>query len=308
MTARTVSPSAVVVAVLLLLPTVASSYYVGLATQIFIMAIFATSLNILVGNVGLPSIGHAVYFGIAGYTAAFLCLSGAKSLWLAIGAGIAAAAAAAALFGLLALRARGAYFMIITLALAEVVWGIAFKWRSLTRGDDGLAGIGRPQTGIGDLEMDAAFYFTALAILGVVLAATFVLTRSPFGHALRGVRESESRMRGLGYDVWLYKYLAFIFAGAFAGMAGVLWVFYNGFVGPTNLGMELSVKALLMVILGGAGNFFGPALGAGIIVVLENVVSGFTERWSFVLGIVYVLAIMVFSDGIFSGVRGAGER
>ena len=285
----------------LLLPFLFSNYYVGLATQIFIMAIFAMSLDILVGHTGLPSMGHAAYYGVAAYATGFLCLAGVKNFWLVIVLGMGLGGLAAAFFGLLALRAQGPYFMLITLALSQVLWGIAFKWRSLTRGDDGLPGIGRPDTGLGiDLKPDLYFYYFTVAIFLIVVVALFILLNSPFGYTLRGIRESESRMKALGYPVWLYKYASFIFAGIFAGISGVLWVYYSGFVNPSYFAVDLSVKALLMLILGGSGSLFGPLIGAGIIVLLENLVSGFTERWSLVLGIVYVTVIMLFSEGIFS--------
>ena len=285
----------------LIFPIFVSGYYLGLGIQIFIMAIFAMSLNILVGYTGLPSLGHAAYFGVAGYATAFLYMAGVKSFWIIVCVGIATGCVFSALFGLLALRAHGPYFMIITLALAQVVWGIAFKWRSLTLGDDGLPGIGRPALGIGiDLAPDPHFYYFTLAIFLVVCIALFILTNSPFGYTLKGIRESETRMRALGYNTWFYKYLAFVFAGAFGAISGVLWVFYSGFVNPSDMAVDLSVKGLLMVILGGSGSLIGPAIGAAIIVLLENLISGYTERWLLVLGMVYVVVIMLFSEGITS--------
>lgn len=286
---------------ILLLPSMISNYYVGLAIQIFIMAIFAMSLNLLVGYTGLPSLGHAAYFGVAGYAAGFLYLAGIKNLWLVMISGMILGGMTAALLGLLAIRARGPYFLIITLALTQILWGIAFKWRSITGGDDGLPGVGRPEIGLGiNLKADPHFYYLTFIIFIAFLFAFSILIKSPFGYTLRGIRESESRMSALGCNVWFYKYLSFIFAGCFAGLSGVLWVYYNRFANPSNLGIDLSVKGLLMLILGGAGSFFGPVAGAGIIVLLENLISGITERWSLLLGIVYVVVIMVFSEGIFS--------
>jgi branched-chain amino acid transport system permease protein len=259
------------------------------------------SLDILVGHTGLPSMGHAAYFGVAAYATGFLYFAGIKNFWIVIVLGMGFGGLAAAFFGLLAIRARGPYFMLITLALSQVLWGIAFKWRSITRGDDGLPGIGRPEIGMGiNLKPDPHFYYFVVIIFLVVLAALYILLHSPFGYTLRGIRESESRMKALGYHVWLYKYLGFIFAGIFAGISGVLWVYYSGYVNPSNFGVDLSVKALLMLILGGSGSLFGPVIGSAVIVLLENLVSGFTERWSLVLGIVYVVVIMLFSEGIFS--------
>jgi len=297
-------PLLAVFIIIILLPSLVSNYYLGLAIQILIMTIFAMSLDILVGYTGLPSLGHAAYFGVAAYAAGFLYFAGIKNFWFVIVFGTVSGGLTAALFGLLALRARGPYFMLITLALAQVVWGIAFKWRSVTMGDDGLPGIGRPEIGMGiDLNPDLHFYYLVVAVFLIVFVALFILVNSPFGYTLKGIRESESRMKALGYNVWLSKYLAFIFAGSFAGISGVLWAYYNNFVNPTSLGIELSVKALLMLILGGAGSLFGPAIGAVIIVLLENIVSGLTERWSLILGIVYVVSIMLFSEGIFSSIK-----
>lgn len=289
---------------MILLPSIVSNYYIGLAIQMFIMAIFAMSLDILVGYTGLPSLGHSAYFGVAGYVAGFLYLAGLKNFWIVVVFGMGLGGLTAAFFGLLAIRTRGPYFLITTLALAQVLWGIAFKWRSVTKGDDGLPGIGRPEIGMGiDLKPDPHFYYLAFLIFLIVFIALLILVNSPFGYTLKGIRESESRMKALGYNVWLYKYLAFIFAGSFAGISGVLWVFYIGFVNPSDLGIDLSVRGLLMLILGGAGSLIGPAIGAGIIVLLGNVISGFTERWSLLLGIIYIVVIMLFSEGIFSTLK-----
>ncbi len=295
---------AVVAALIVLIPYFVSSYYTGLVIQMFIFTIFAMSLNLLVGHLGLPSMGHAAYFGTAAYATAFLYLAGVKSFWLVVILGFLAGGVMAGLFGLLAVRARGPYFMIITVALAQVLWGIAFKWRSFTGGDDGLPGIRRPSLGIGvSFTPDLHYYYLAFVVFVVVFLAIYLIQTSPFGHVLRGIRESESRMKALGYNVWLYKYLAFVFAGALAGISGVMWVYYCGYVNPSDTGIDMSVKGLLMLIIGGSGSLFGPAVGAGILVLLQNVVSSITERWSMVLGIVYVLAVMLFSEGLFSIVK-----
>ena len=269
-----------------------------------IFAIFASSLDILVGHTGLPSMGHAAYFGAAAYAAGFLYLAGIKSFWVALAVGIGVGGATAALFGFLAVRATGPYFMIITLALAQVLWGVAFKWRSVTRGDDGMPGIGRPLLGMGiDLKPETHFYYFVLAVLLAVVLVVFIILNSPFGYILRGIRESESRMKALGYNVRLYKHGAFTLAGCLAAISGLLWVYYSGYVNPSDLGIDFSVKGLLMLIIGGSGSLFGPIVGAGVIVLLQNMISGITERWSLVLGIIYVAAVMLFSEGIFGALR-----
>jgi branched-chain amino acid transport system permease protein len=283
--------------VLALLPLALSSYQLGLVTKTLIFAVFAMSLNLVLGYTGLPSLGHAAYFGVAAYTVGLLSLRLSDNFWLDIAAGLAAAAVTAALFGLLALRAEGAYLLMITLALAQVLWGIAFGWRALTGGDDGLPGIGRPSAGLPWSFADGTrFYYLVVVVFGLV--------RSPFGRALVGIRESARRMEVLGYNVWLYKYVAFVLAGVLAGLAGALFVYYNGFVSPAYLSLVFSAMALIMVILGGAGTLLGPAVGSAVIVFLENAVSAWTQRWLLVLGVIYVAVTLFAPAGLVGVVRG----
>lgn len=285
--------------VALLLPWVLSSYYVGLVTEMMIFAIFAMSLDLLLGYTGLPSLGHAAYFGISGYTVAILSLNLTKHFGVAVLAGLCAAMVTAAIFGLLAVRTHGTYFLMITLALAQVLWGIAFKWRSLTGGDDGLPGIPRPDLGLSISMWEGSnFYFFTLVVFVFVAVTLLLLVRSPVGLALRGVRESESRMQALGYNVWTYKYLAFVIAGMFAGISGMLLTYYNGFVSPADLNFVLSAKVLLMVALGGSSTLYGPVLGAFLIVLLENLTSAWTEHWLLILGAIYVVVVLFAPDGI----------
>ncbi len=283
------SAAAVAVLALTLAPLALSSYQLGLLTKMLIFALFAMSLNLILGYTGLPSLGHAAYFGMAAYTAGLLALRGVTHFWLDFAAGLAAAAATAALFGLLALRTRGAYLLMITLALAQVLWGIAFGWKSLTGGDDGLAGVPRPAAGLPWTLADGVrFYYFVLVIVALATAFLWLVIRSPFGRALIGIRESEGRMAVLGYNTWAHKYVAFVVAGGLAGVAGTLFVYYNGFVSPAYLSVVFSAMALIMVILGGAGTLLGPALGSAVIVFLENVISAHTQRWVLVLGLIYV--------------------
>ena len=272
-----------------LVPFAFSSYQLGLLTKMLIFAIFAMSLNLILGYAGLPSLGHAAYFGVAGYTAALLALRGLDHFWLDFGAGVVAATATAALFGLLALRTRGAYLLMITLALAQVLWGIAFGWRSLSGGDDGLPGVPRPAIGLPwSLADGVRVYYLVLVVFALTTAMLWLIVRSPFGRALIGIRESERRMEVLGYNTWAHKYVAFVIAGALAGVAGILFVYENRFVSPAYLSVVLSATGLIMVILGGAGTLLGPALGSAAIVFLENLTSAHTQRWQLVLGLIYV--------------------
>jgi branched-chain amino acid transport system permease protein len=217
----------------------------------------------------------------------------------------------AAAFGLLALRATGAYFLMATLALAQVLWGLALGWRSVTGGDDGLPGTLRPAFGSVSIESGQAYFLFVLGVFVVVTLALSIFVRSPFGSALKGIRESETRMRMLGYNTWLYKYLAFVLAGTLAGVSGVLYVYYTGFVSTTEISVLLSAEALLMVILGGAGTLLGPVLGAAVVVFLRNYLSGLPiigPRWLFILGLVYVLTVLLASRGILGEVEARLRR
>jgi branched-chain amino acid transport system permease protein len=289
-------------------PLALSSYQLGLLTKMLIFAIFAMSLNLILGYGGLPSLGHAAYFGVAAYTIGLLALRGVTNLWLGIAAALAVATATAALFGLLALRTQGAYLLMITLALAQVLWGIAFGWRSFTGGDDGLAGVPRPAAGLPwSLSDGARFYYLVIIVFAATSALLALVVRSPFGRALVGIRESERRMEVLGYNTWAHKYVAFVLAGALAGVAGILFVYYNGFVSPAYLSVVLSATGLIMVILGGAGTLLGPALGSGLIVFLENAISAYTQRWLLVLGLIYI-AVTLFAPGGLLGLAGSRRR
>ena len=286
-------------ALLALLPLALSEYYIGLVTQMMIYALFAMSLDILLGYTGLPSLGHAAFFGVASYTVGILSVKVTQNFGVVIASAAGVTIAVSAVFGLLAIRTSGAYFFMITLALAQVLWGVAFKWRTLTGGDDGLPGVPRPSLGTFlSLGSTTNFYLFVLVLTVVVAAILYLFMRSPFGLALKGIRESETRMCALGYNVWLHKYLAFIISGSFAGLAGILFAYYNGFVSPSHLSLVISAKVLLMVILGGAGTLFGPALGAGLIVLLENLVSAHSQRWLFILGSIYVAVALFAPQGI----------
>jgi branched-chain amino acid transport system permease protein len=280
------------------------SYPLTLLTQVAIMAVLAMSLDVLLGYTGLTSLGHAAYFGVAAYAVGILTTEKQAGFVTCLVAGVALAALAAAILGLVAIRATGTYFLMITLALGMVVWGLAFRWVSLTKGDNGIAGVPRPDLGLPwNLNAPLPFFYFALIAAALAWAALGILARSPFGLTLKGIRESESRMRALGYDVWLHKYLAFVIAGAFAGFAGVFWAWYNGFVSPVDVQLVTSVEALLMVALGGPGTLAGPAIGAAAIVFLKNFVSVYTKRWLLILGAVYIGVILFAPRGVLGAFR-----
>jgi len=305
MTARRAIPFAAGAALLLAVPPFLPPYPLTLLTQILIYAIFAMSLDLLLGYTGLASLGHAAYFGVAAYVVAILATRNQTSFWPCLGAAILAAAAVAAVFGFIAIRAAGVYFLMITLALGMVVWGLAFRWVSLTMGDNGISGIARPAIFGFSLASPLSFHYLCAAAFLVAFALLFLVVRSPFGLSLQGIRETERRMRALGYDVWLHKYLAFVLAGAFAGLAGALWAYYDGFVSPVEVHLLTSVEALLMVALGGPGTLFGPILGAAVIVLFKNLLSIYTKRWLLILGLVYIGVIVLTPKGIVGALRGA---
>ena len=286
-----------VLALLLVLPQTMRPYYVGLVTKMLIFALFAMSLDLLLGYAGLASLGHAAFFGVAAYTIALLFLRAGIGGWIALPAALAASTVTGALIAALALRARGSYFLMITFALAQVVWSVAFGWRSFTGGDDGMPGVARPNFGW-SLDSTQSFYYFVLAVVGLAALLLAAIVKSPFGRALRGIRESESRMQALGYDVWRYQFVAFVLAAAFAGLAGALYAYFNRFVGPEYLHVIQSAEALIMVILGGAGTLIGPAIGAALIVFLEDYISSLTQHWLLVLGIIYVLVTLFAPRGL----------
>jgi branched-chain amino acid transport system permease protein len=296
-----------ILALFIALPELLRPYYLGLATKMLIFALFAMSLDLLLGYTGLASLGHAAYFGVAAYTVSRVILRAGVDSGIAFPAAVCAAAVTGALFAPLALRARGSYFLMITFALAQVVWSVAFGWRSLTNGDDGMPGVVRPYFGW-SLDNTTSFYYFVFVVVGVAALLLLAIVKSPFGRALRGIRESESRMQALGYDVWRHQYVAFVLSALFAGIAGALYAYFNRFVGPEYLSVVQSAEALIMVILGGAGTLLGPALGAALIVFLEDFVSSLTEHWVLVLGIIYVLVTLFAPRGLIGLVVGFQQK
>jgi branched-chain amino acid transport system permease protein len=278
-----------------------SSFVILLATRALAFSILVMSLDLLLGFTGLASLGQAAYFGVGAYMTAIL---GAKyqfglgfDFWLVILFGLLIGAALAAVFGLLAIRATGVYFLMITLALGQCVWGLAYRWNSLTNGDNGINLQERPKFGI-DLSDQVTFFYVVLALFALSLFAMYVLVHSPFGRSLAGIRERELRMKILGYNTWLHKYIAFVVAGAFGGLSGVLWAHTAGIVSPENVVLTTSVDALLMAVLGGAGTLVGGVIGAFIVIALREYLSTLVPWWQYVLGAVYVLTIFYLPSGL----------
>ena len=284
-------------------PLFGGDFYVNLASQILVAAIFATSLNLLVGYGGLVSLGHAAWIGLAAYTSGWLYLRLGLGHIITAPAALLVTALIAAAFGWIALHASGLGFLMITLALTQVLWGTAYRWAAVTNGDNGLSGLTRPAPFGVSLDTPAAFYYFALAvtIVAVWLMARFV--GSPFGAALRGTRDEPRRMAALGYNVWLVRWITFVYSGFWGAVAGLLYVYYHKYVHPTTLSLTASAEALLSVIAGGAGTLAGPIVGAAIVLILKNYVSAYLERWNMLLGLVFVLIVIFMPEGVVPGVR-----
>jgi branched-chain amino acid transport system permease protein len=301
---RTRSKSFIAIAVLglilLIMPHFVSSYTQNIMSKILIFGLFALSLNFLWGYSGLFSLGHAAYFGIAGYTVGILIVRyGVDNFWLDAPFGILAATICAAIFGIAALRMAKAYFLLITLALGQLTFSLAEKWTNLTGGTNGLVGITAPNMHLGFTMNILDLYYLIFVIFIICAIIIYRIIKSPFGSALKGIRENELRMRALGYNTWLFKYITFILAGLFAGVAGVLFAYYNGIMSPTHVGVETSTMPMLMVIIGSSSLVFGPVLGAMVVVILEQVISAFIpERWPLVLGSIFVLSVIFLRGGL----------
>jgi branched-chain amino acid transport system permease protein len=275
-------------------------YYINVSSQILFYAIFALGLNVLVGYAGLVSLGHAGLFGIAAYATGYMLQIGAGHT-VAILVALIAGVASMAVFAVLSLRSTGIGFIMITLALGEILWGLAYRWISLTGGDNGISLHGRPAPLGFSMASPTHFFYVALIVflLSVVMVAVFV--RSPFGAALRGTRDQPRRMNALGYHVWMIRFYACLFSGLLTSVAGILFVYYNQFISPQTLSLTSSAEVLLMVISGGPGTLLGPIVGATLVVVVKTVVSGFIERWNFLLGAIFVAIVILMPEGLVPG-------
>jgi branched-chain amino acid transport system permease protein len=294
--------------VLCVFPFVAGEYYINLTSQIFVFAIFAASINLLLGYGGLPTLGHASYLGVAAYACALLYLKAGFPHWAAAPLALAGTTLMAAAFGLIALRASGLGFLMLTLALSQVLWGTAYRWVAMTDGDNGVRGLSRPAPFGLNLDGATAFYFFALAItvFAIWMMARFV--GSSFGAALRGTRDQPRRMAALGHNVWMIRWITFIYAGFWGAVSGLLFVYYNKYIHPVSLSLANSAEGLLAVIAGGSGTLGGPIVGAAIVILLKNYVSGYVERWNMLMGFVFVVIVVFMPEGVVPGTRRLWRR
>ena len=290
-------------------PLIGSTFYIQLGAKIMIMAIFAMSLDLLVGHTGLVSLGHAAYFGLAAYMLALITPKyEAASLWLTLPVAIVAAAAAALVIGFLVVRTRGVYFIMVTLAFAQMLYSL-FHDTKLGGGSDGIYINIRPELTVGsikplDLEDPVQFYYLVLMFMLGVYAFLNKLRCAPFGRALAGIRANENRMRSIGYPVFGYKLGAFVLAGALAGLAGYLAACQFGFVNPEILAWHQSGTVLMMVILGGMGRFHGAIIGAFAYILLQELLSAsamfgaYAKHWQLAMGSLIVLIVLVLPRGL----------
>jgi branched-chain amino acid transport system permease protein len=290
-------------ALLIALPWIINhEFYINMATQVLIYALFALSINMMLGFGGMVSLGHAGYLGLAGYACILLTINGFDQLTAAILA-LVFSTAMAGLFGMLSLRAPGLGFIMITLALGQIVWGIAYRANDLTGGDNGLRHPARPLPFGIDISSAPAFYWFTLVVFAVAFFFIWRFSRSPFGASLMGTRDQPRRMAMLGYNVWLIRWLTFVLAGFWGSVASLLFVYYNLYLSPHALGLQQSAEILLMAILGGTGSLTGPIFGAAIITLVKNVLSSYVERWNTLLGAVFVIVIVFMPYGLVPGCR-----
>ena len=309
----------VALAALALFPMAGGVFYLQLFAKIMIFAVFAMSLDLLVGFAGLVSLGHAAFFGLGAY--ALMLLSpqyAAASLWLSLPLAVGASAIAALIIGALVLRTSGVYFIMVTLAFAQMLYYFAIKSPALG-GSDGAYIYVKPDAAIlgwrvFDLGNRVHFYYLALALMVATYALLRTVLRSLFGHVILGIRANEPRMRALGYPVFRYKLAAFVLAGGLAGLAGYLEAAQYGYVNPEFFGWQESGSVLMMVILGGIGTLFGPILGAFALTLLQDFLSdeavfhGFHKHWLLPMGMVIVFAVLLLPRGIGGLALGLGRR
>ncbi|MGE4064787.1 MAG: branched-chain amino acid ABC transporter permease [Rhodospirillaceae bacterium] len=286
-------------AALLILPQLLPGYQTSIATQILIFGVLAMSIDVLAGFAGRTPLCHGAIFGTAAYVTLYWTTVAGGSVFAGLALGIVAATALAGIFALLAIRTSGVYFLLLTLALGMIVWGVCLRWTGVTGGENGIRGLGRPEA----VADHVTFYYVTLAVVAPVTLLMWRFVHSPFGLTLRGIRDSESRMRSLGYNVPLHLFLAFLASGFFAGVAGALYAVFNNYVSPSTVQLTQSVAGLLMAITGGIGTLLGSFAGAGAIIILENAVSAYTARWPIVLGVTFIVIMIFAPEGIVGRIR-----
>jgi len=270
-----------------------TTFAISLTSTILIAAILASSVNFLVGEGGLASLGHGAIAGAAAYGAGWASKQG-WDVGMQVVMALVVTLVVSFVYAILAMRTSGIYFLMVTLAVGMLIFGLASKYSTVTNGDTGISGIERPAF----ISEYWTYYYFVFGAFVLATALLWLVRQSPFGASLRGIRDSESRMRSLGYNVAGYKVGAFMISGFVAGLAGLLSVWHTHFVSPTSTGVERSVLLIVMVILGGVGTLMGPLIGATIVILVENVVSSHVERWQLILGLIFILVILFARAGV----------
>ena len=297
---HSIVPYVAVGVILLILPLFLPNFYVSLLTRVLIYAIFAISLDFILGYCGLITLGHAAFMGVAGYTVGILSVHlNLHLFWILVPAAIAVSAIVAAIIGFISLRVSGVYFLLVTMIFGELLANVATKWSSVTGGSDGLVNIKLPNIGIpGFTWTDTNFYYVVFIVFTICFLILYIIVNSSFGQALIGVRENEMRMRCLGYNTWSLKYVAIIISGAIAGFSGIFFAYFYRIMAPNNMALQTSATVLLMGIIGGPGTLFGPFIGAAIIVVIQQISSVYVpDRWPLILGTIFVICVMLVRGG-----------
>jgi branched-chain amino acid transport system permease protein len=289
-------------------PWFGSRYDTFLASQIAIDALFAVSLNLLLGTTGLVSFGHVAYFAVGAYVCGILMKTYSMPFTIALPAAAFGAAAFALFFGFFCVRLTKIYFAMLTLAFSQIVWAVCFKWNDVTGGDQGLPDVPYPDfgwlaaiPGLDDLRVSDQFYLCVLAVVALSLAALHRINGSPFGRMLTTIRENPERAAFIGVNVRAYNLAAFVVAGGFAGIAGALFGIFNRGIYADYAYWPKSAEVMIMTILGGIQYFWGPVVGAATLVLLNQEITSYTEYWSFVLGTILLVLLFAFPGGIVGG-------
>lgn len=295
--------------VLIISPLLLGSYAVSLLTEVLILAIFASGLNLLVGYTGLVSLGHAAFLGVGAYVTAIVTVLLGYPVWAGMGAAVLVSLGMAFVIGALSVRTRGVQFLLITLAFGQLLRAVAERSRE-TGGDDGMTRIPRLDLSAFGLSThsDHVFYFLVLVFFVVAMLLLRMVVQSPFGRTLVGIRENEKRIKAVGYNTMPYKTVAFAISGMVCGLAGSLWAQHAYFVNPHIMSWQMSGEALLIVIIGGAQAFFGPLLGAAFYVLLKSYLSTITESYMMIFGLMFVLVVAFFKGGIAGFISMIAER
>ena len=293
----------VILAAMVAYPFLVSGYPRDLVAEIYVFAIFAMSLDLLLGFTGLMSLGHAAFFGLGAYSVVVLGAHLGLNAWIGVGVGVVVTAAGAALIGFFCVRTSGISFLMLTLAFSQLLYSIALKWRSLTGGSDGMGVTERPSFFGLSLDNSLTMYFMTLAMFLLCFLGLRRLLSSPLGHVFVGIRENEARMQAVGYPTRAYKLLSFVIAGGLAGFAGGIYAIFNSFISPDALYWTASGDILIMVMLGGAGTLVGPVIGTGVFLLMKNVVSSYSEHWLLIVGVIFMSCVMFFPGGIWGTLR-----